>query len=143
MQQNVIRYKVFYDQMQLLLITNNATNTSRDENHTNRQTLYPVYCEYDIGWVNRMEHDIAILYDTNLVRLQISQSHLNKGVIQIAYRTLAYYFLVYGNVRSINTSMTTASVNSNSANITFHIVKLVSKSRTHDRSVAHKTTTTY
>ena len=76
-QQNVIRYKEFYEQIQLLLITTNATNTSRDENHTNKQKLLPLLPEYDTGWVNRMEHDNSILYDTYVVRLQTSQSHLN------------------------------------------------------------------
>ena len=101
--------------MQPLLITNTTTNASRDENQ-NKQKLFLVLPEYNIGWVNRTEHDNAILYDTYVVRLQTSQSHLNKDAIRIAYRNLAYYFLAYGNNSSINTSMTTASVISSIVN---------------------------
>ena len=46
-QQNIIRHKEIYEQMQLLLIINNATNTSRDENHTSKQKLLPVLPGYD------------------------------------------------------------------------------------------------
>ena len=77
-QQNVIRYKEFYEQMQPLLITN--------------YKLLPVLPEYNIEWVNLTEHDNAILYDSYIVRLQSSKFHLNKDANRIAYRNLAYYF---------------------------------------------------
>ena len=101
--------------MQPLLITNTTTNASRDENQ-NKQKLLPVLPEYNIGCVNRTEHDNAVLYDRYIVRLQSSKFHLNKDANRIAYRNLAYYFLVYGNKSSINTGMTTASVNGGTAN---------------------------